>query len=147
MGTGALAVTAQDRAKQRRGGHLRKKALLHFSLCFVSWASPWGSPLPPPPPLGRPPPNTRRSGPGTTSPPPALPSTRANLAPSPPDAASAAAAGALCRQGRVRREERRVVLKLDPRHREAVEGGRETGGHRGGRGGAEQRLGGGEGNG
>ncbi|KAJ1261380.1 hypothetical protein BS78_09G025500 [Paspalum vaginatum] len=37
MGTGALAVAAApDRAKQRRGGgHLWKKALLHFSLCFV----------------------------------------------------------------------------------------------------------------
>ncbi|AQK95411.1 putative glucuronosyltransferase [Zea mays] len=36
MGTGAVAVAAPDRAKQRRaGGHLWKKALLHFSLCFV----------------------------------------------------------------------------------------------------------------
>lgn len=39
MGTGALAVAAAapDRAKQRRAGgaHLWKKALLHFSLCFV----------------------------------------------------------------------------------------------------------------
>ncbi|KAL6624859.1 hypothetical protein ACP70R_032180 [Stipagrostis hirtigluma subsp. patula] len=36
MGTGAMAVSAApERAKQRRGGHLWKKALLHFSLCFV----------------------------------------------------------------------------------------------------------------
>ncbi|KAF8725730.1 hypothetical protein HU200_020279 [Digitaria exilis] len=35
MGTGAMAVAAPDRAKQRRGGQLWKKALLHFSLCFV----------------------------------------------------------------------------------------------------------------
>jgi putative beta-1,4-xylosyltransferase IRX9 len=34
MGTGAAAV-AVERPKQRRGGHLWKKALLHFSLCFV----------------------------------------------------------------------------------------------------------------
>lgn len=30
-----MAVAAPDRAKQRRGGQLWKKALLHFSLCFV----------------------------------------------------------------------------------------------------------------
>ncbi|AQK79113.1 putative beta-14-xylosyltransferase IRX9 [Zea mays] len=38
MGTGTGAGAAPDRAKQRRasaGGHLWKKALLHFSLCFV----------------------------------------------------------------------------------------------------------------
>ncbi|XP_062180731.1 probable beta-1,4-xylosyltransferase GT43A isoform X2 [Phragmites australis] len=35
MGTGVVAVAAPERAKQRRGGHLWKKALLHFSLCFV----------------------------------------------------------------------------------------------------------------
>jgi hypothetical protein len=35
MGTGAVAVAAPDRAQQRRGSHLWKKALLHFSLCFV----------------------------------------------------------------------------------------------------------------
>ncbi|KAK3140861.1 hypothetical protein QOZ80_5AG0406830 [Eleusine coracana subsp. coracana] len=36
MGTGAVAAVAvEQRSKQRRGGHLWKKALLHFSLCFV----------------------------------------------------------------------------------------------------------------
>jgi putative beta-1,4-xylosyltransferase IRX9 len=35
MGTGAVAAVSVERAKQRRGGHLWKKALLHFSLCFV----------------------------------------------------------------------------------------------------------------
>jgi putative beta-1,4-xylosyltransferase IRX9 len=35
MGTGAGAAVSVERAKQRRVGHLWKKALLHFSLCFV----------------------------------------------------------------------------------------------------------------
>ncbi|TVU18108.1 hypothetical protein EJB05_34181 [Eragrostis curvula] len=35
MGTGAVAAVSVERTKQRRSGHLWKKALLHFSLCFV----------------------------------------------------------------------------------------------------------------
>ncbi|EAY96362.1 hypothetical protein OsI_18261 [Oryza sativa Indica Group] len=32
---GTAAVAAAERPKQRRSSHLWKKALLHFSLCFV----------------------------------------------------------------------------------------------------------------
>ncbi|CAN6340177.1 unnamed protein product [Urochloa humidicola] len=94
MGTGALAVAvaAPDRAKQRRGGHLWKKALLHFSLCFVmgfftgfapSSSSSWKAATQHPP---------LRAGDHLAASRVAV-DARANLAPSPPDAASAAAAG------------------------------------------------------
>ncbi|VAH01500.1 unnamed protein product [Triticum turgidum subsp. durum] len=58
MGTGAVAP---ERPKQRRGGHLWKRAVLHFSLCFVmgfftgfapssssSWRPGGGGGTPPP---------------------------------------------------------------------------------------------------
>ncbi|CAN6326531.1 unnamed protein product [Urochloa humidicola] len=94
MGTGALAVAvaAPDRAKQRRGGHLWKKALLHFSLCFVmgfftgfapSSSSSWKAATQHPP---------LRAGDHLAASRVAV-DARANLAPSPPDAASAVAAG------------------------------------------------------
>ncbi|KQK07841.1 probable glucuronosyltransferase Os05g0123100 [Brachypodium distachyon] len=35
MGTGAAAAAERPKQAQRRGGHLWKRALLHFSLCFV----------------------------------------------------------------------------------------------------------------
>ncbi|CAL5097205.1 unnamed protein product [Urochloa decumbens] len=91
MGTGALAVAvaAPDRAKQRRGGHLWKKALLHFSLCFVmgfftgfapSSSSSWKAATP------------HRAGDQLAASRVAV-DARANLAPSPPDAGVGLAGG------------------------------------------------------
>jgi len=103
MGTGALAVAAPapDRAnKQRRAGgaHLWKKALLHFSLCFVmgfftgfapSSSSSWKADTTPHP-LHRPGDRLAASRVAVDA--------RASLLPSPPaaagDALSAAAGGA-----------------------------------------------------